>query len=125
MFSTGGTRLHACRSRRTELWMRDRSVSTRRAALFRRHQRAGQLVLGRRPAESAGFILEPLHRPLQLLVVRKTGYTFTNVVVAENDATAVHGLLQTGLIAARLVQTYPPQVAGDPSDRESAQRDPQ
>ena len=39
----------------------------------------------------------------------ETGYTFTNVVVAENYATAIHGSPTNGLTAS-VVQTYPPQV---------------
>ena len=54
----------------------------------------------------------------------ETGYTFTNVVVAENYATAIHGSPTNGLTAS-VIQTYPSQVAGDPSDREAAQRAPQ
>jgi hypothetical protein len=44
----------------------------------------------------------------------ETGYTFTNVVVAENYATAIHGSPTNGLTAS-VVQTYPPQgVSGPP-----------
>ena len=44
----------------------------------------------------------------------ETGYTFANVVIAENYATAVHGSPTNGLTAS-VVQTYPPQgVSGPP-----------
>jgi hypothetical protein len=44
----------------------------------------------------------------------ETGYTFTNVVVAENYATTVHGSPTNGLTAS-VIQTYPPQgVSGPP-----------
>jgi hypothetical protein len=43
----------------------------------------------------------------------ETGYTFTNVVVAENDATAAHGSPINGLTAS-VVQTYPARVGADP-----------
>ena len=44
----------------------------------------------------------------------ETGFTFANVVVAENYATAVNGSPTNGLTAS-VVQTYPPQgVSGPP-----------
>jgi hypothetical protein len=43
----------------------------------------------------------------------ENGYTFTNVVVAENNATAVEGAPTNGLTAS-VIQTYPPQGAIGP-----------
>jgi hypothetical protein len=43
----------------------------------------------------------------------ETGYTFTNVVVAGNDATAIDGSPINGLTSS-VIQTYPPQTATDP-----------
>ena len=43
----------------------------------------------------------------------ETGYTFTNVVVAENYATTSHGSPANGL-SASVIQTYPPQLPHDP-----------
>ena len=43
----------------------------------------------------------------------EAGYAFTNVVVAGNYATAVDGFPKNGLTAS-VIQSYPPQDAGDP-----------
>jgi hypothetical protein len=43
----------------------------------------------------------------------ETGYTFTNVVVADNYATAIDGSPINGL-SPSVIQAYPPQVAADP-----------
>ena len=43
----------------------------------------------------------------------ETGYGFTNVVVADNHATAIDGSPLNGLTTS-VIQTYPPQTAADP-----------
>jgi hypothetical protein len=43
----------------------------------------------------------------------ETGYTFTNVVVADNYATAIDGSPVNGLTSS-VIQTYPPPTAADP-----------
>jgi hypothetical protein len=43
----------------------------------------------------------------------ETGYTFANVVVADNYATAIDGSPINGLTSS-VIQTYPPQTTTDP-----------
>ena len=97
--STGGTRLTRVYSGQSDRGCGIECV-TRRAALFRRHQRAGQPV-----PRSMSFGIAWISSPTRFIGRYsywsfETGYTFTNVVVAENYATATHGSPTNGLTAS-------------------------